>query len=179
MLAQGKGKPRFFTGALRSDPGRHYGKPPQNPGHHPQYGPGPVSIRGLEDYYSYGWVAEVIGSIDTVYQTFNVLTFGLSLLFLLLASFVLTTVQTLLRYFDLRLWQTEKGFRLNAGLLQKGSRPRPSPKSKLSVGPPIPQENFWFVYVRLFQASSQEVQRKQAITIPGCYGPQRTTIVQA
>ncbi|MFK7926258.1 MAG: PH domain-containing protein [Bacteroidia bacterium] len=104
----------------------------------------------------------------------------LSLVIMLsISSFVVSLVSTILRYFDFRLWRTEKGFRINSGLLNRREQAAARSKIQLVKWATNPlRQLMGLSTVRLYQASSQEVKSKQAITIPGCQDPAKRKIVE-
>lgn len=98
---------------------------------------------------------------------------------LLIASFVVSLVRTILRYFEFRLWRTEKGFRINAGLFNRREQAAPRNKIQLVKWATNPlRQLMGLSTVRLYQASSQEVKSKQAITIPGCQDAEKHKIIE-
>ncbi|MEL6590288.1 MAG: PH domain-containing protein [Bacteroidota bacterium] len=98
---------------------------------------------------------------------------------LMIISFVVSLVRTVLQYFDLRLWRTEKGFRINAGLLNRKEQAAARSKIQFVKWTTNPlRQLLGLSTVRLYQASSQEVKKKQALTIPGCQEPEKRKIIE-
>ncbi|MEL7535010.1 MAG: PH domain-containing protein [Bacteroidota bacterium] len=109
----------------------------------------------------------------------SLLLIGSLALTLLIVSFVVSLVRTILQYYDFRLWRTEKGFRINAGLFNRREQAAARNKIQLVKWATNPlRQLMGLSTVRLFQASSQEVKRKQAITIPGCQDAEKHKIVE-
>ncbi|MCB0836476.1 MAG: PH domain-containing protein [Bacteroidetes bacterium] len=97
---------------------------------------------------------------------------------LIVASFFITLIQHILRYFDLRLWETEKGFKLIAGLFNRQEQSAAHRKIQIIKWVTDPLKRMFGLHtVRLFQASSQQVSAKKSITIPGCYEEQLEEII--
>jgi putative membrane protein len=93
--------------------------------------------------------------------------------FFLLISFLITLVNTSLRYYNLRLWRTERGFKMESGLFTRqevSANLRKIQYLRWSSSPLMR----WFnmVSVRLQQAASVQVSRKLSVAVPGCYEAQ-------
>lgn len=99
--------------------------------------------------------------------------------FFLLIAFIITMIRTSLKFYDLRVLRTGNGFKLKSGLLNR--REQSALLQKIQVvrwftGPV--KRMFGMNTLRLFQASSVEVQQNKAIIIPGCYDHQIETFNQ-
>jgi putative membrane protein len=92
---------------------------------------------------------------------------------LLFGSFLFTLGRTVLQYFDLRFWRTERGFKIESGLFtrQEVSAVLTKIQYVLWTSSPL-MRLFNMMKVRMPQASSVEVQGKLAVGLPGCYAPQ-------
>lgn len=109
----------------------------------------------------------------------SLLLIGSSVIMLLVASFLVSLITTILKYFDFSLWRTEKGFRINAGLFNRREQAAARNKIQLVKWATNPlRQLMGLSTVRLYQASSQEVKSKQAITIPGCQDGEKRKIIE-
>ena len=118
----------------------------------------------------------VFGEISA--NTFGIALIGGGFIVLLIGSFLVTLVRTALQYFDLKLWETEKGFKLIAGLFNRKEQSAAHRKVQIVRWFTDPLKKIFGLYtVGLYQASSQEVSTKKSITIPGCYEEQLEEIV--
>lgn len=93
--------------------------------------------------------------------------------FFLIISFLITLVNTSLRYFNLRLWRTESGFKMESGLFTRQEVSAQLRKIQFLRWSSSPLMR-WFnmVSVRLQQAASVQVSRKLSVALPGCYEAQ-------
>ena len=120
----------------------------------------------------------LVGEAVQFQDTFNWTWILAGIIPLLMVSFVVTLVRTVLRYYGLRLWETEKGFKLIAGLFNRQEQSAAHRKIQIVRWFTDPLKRIFGLYtVRLYQASSQEVSAKKSITIPGCFDPQLEDIV--
>lgn len=124
----------------------------------------------------YDQLAEVIG--------FNTEHFLSTLLFLfvvvLLISFVLSLFFAFLRFFQLSLYQTNEGFRLISGLLNRREEIAPIRKIQFIRWGYNPLEKLLGLQrIRLMQASSSEQGQKESMLIPGAYPRQVDAVMQA
>lgn len=87
---------------------------------------------------------------------------------LLVVAFLLSLVRAVIRYYNLSFFQTKRGFKVVAGLFER--REQSAVHSKIQrvrwTQNPL-QKMLGYFTLRLFQASSAVVNRKQAITLPG------------
>jgi putative membrane protein len=87
----------------------------------------------------------------------------------LLLSFLLTLVNTFLKYFNLKFWQTSRGFKMESGLFTRAEFSISLRKVQLLQWNSNPiKKMFGMVGVRIPQASSMVVGRKAAGHLPGC-----------
>lgn len=97
--------------------------------------------------------------------------------FLLVVSFIGTLVRTVLQYFDLRFWRTERGFKIVSGLFTRQEVSAILTKIQYVEWSASPLKRlFKMVKVRLPQAASVEVTGKLSVGLPGCYEPQLTAV---
>ncbi|MBI1227958.1 MAG: PH domain-containing protein [Bacteroidetes bacterium] len=97
--------------------------------------------------------------------------------FLLFVSFVGTLFRTVLQYFDLRFWRTERGFKIVSGLFTRQEVSAILTKIQYVEWSSSPlMRLFKMVKVRLPQASSVEMTGKLSVGLPGCYEPQLTAV---
>ena len=95
--------------------------------------------------------------------------FFIALPFLLLLAFLYSLVRTVIRYYGLSVWQTDRGFKVSAGLFERREQSAVHKKLQFITWSTQPlKELFGLFTVRIFQASSQSVRRQQALTIPAC-----------
>ncbi|MEM9918455.1 MAG: PH domain-containing protein [Bacteroidota bacterium] len=100
-------------------------------------------------------------------------TLLLILPFFLLLSIILTLINTILQYFDLRLYKTERGFKTIAGLLTRRELSATLQKIQWIRWGTNPIMRLFKQYrLQLAAASSDVVRRRQAMAIPGCYEEQ-------
>jgi len=90
--------------------------------------------------------------------------------FFLAISFLFTLVRTILRYFDLQFWRTERGFKMVSGLFTRIEISANLNKIQFLRWSSSPLKRlFGMMSVQLLQAASVKVGRKLAVNIPGCY----------
>lgn len=108
----------------------------------------------------------------------NLVTYGIFLFItLIIVSFIGTLIYTVLRYYDLHLWKTRQGYRVEAGLFNRVEQAAQFDKIQMIrwVSNPI-RKLFGIVSLRLYQASSASRQNKTTISIPGCKIPELNEI---
>ncbi|MFK8101336.1 MAG: PH domain-containing protein [Saprospiraceae bacterium] len=97
--------------------------------------------------------------------------------FLLIVSFLLTLVRTIVRYYDLRFLKTSLGFKVIAGLLTKKEQSANINKIQLIHWDTNPlMEYFKLFSLTLSQAASMSITKKQSIFVPGSYDAQLTAV---
>ncbi len=100
--------------------------------------------------------------------------------FLLFGSFLFTLVRTVLQYFDLRFWRTERGFKVESGLFTRQEVSAVLTKIQYVLWTTSPlMRLFNMMKVRMPQAASVEVTGKLAVGLPGCYAPQLAAVQSA
>jgi len=99
----------------------------------------------------------------------------LLILFLLVSSFVMT----ILKYYDLRFLKTAKGFKVITGLFNRREQSANIQKIQMIRWSYNPLKKIFSLFdLRLLQASSSVLNRKQAFYIPGIYDEQLTAVRQ-
>ncbi len=97
--------------------------------------------------------------------------------FLLFVSFIGTLIRTVMQYFDLRFWRTERGFKIVSGLFTRQEVSAILTKIQYVEWSSSPlMRLFNMVKVRLPQAASVEVTGKLSVGLPGCYQPQLSAV---
>ncbi len=104
----------------------------------------------------------------------NVFIIGISfLIFMVITSFLFTLISTALKYYDLRFLRQEKGFKIIAGLFNRKERSAKMQKIQLVDWSTNPIKQIFSLWgLRLRQAGSSAIQRRQALYVPGCYNSQ-------
>ena len=98
------------------------------------------------------------------------------ILFLLISSFFMT----FLKYYNLQFLRTSKGFKVIAGLLSRREQSANMEKIQMIRWTTNPLKKIFSMYdLRLLQASSSRVSRKQAFYIPGIYNHQLSAVREA
>lgn len=115
--------------------------------------------------------------LGTTSDTDLLWTLLMTLPFFLVASFVVTLFRTVLQYFDLRFWRTERGFKIVSGLFTRQEVSAVLNKIQFVQWESSPMLR-WFgmMKVRLPQAASVEVRGKLMVGLPGCYEPQLAAV---
>lgn len=92
---------------------------------------------------------------------------------LLVAAFFLTLIRTVIRYYGLKLWQTERGFKLVSGLFSRQEVSAVLRKIQVVEWLRNPIRRALGMYtVRLKQAASVAIGKQTSINVPGCYAAQ-------
>ncbi len=95
------------------------------------------------------------------------------ILFLLASSFIMT----IFKYYDLRFLKTAKGFKVITGLFNRREQSASMQKIQMIRWSNNPLKKIFELFdLRLLQASSSIVSRKQAFYIPGIYDEQLTAV---
>jgi putative membrane protein len=96
---------------------------------------------------------------------------------LLSASFLVTLLRTVLQYFNLRFWRTERGFKIESGLFTRQEVSAVLTKIQYVLwSSSLLMRLFGMMKVRMPQAASVEVTGKLAVGLPGCYAPQLAAV---
>ncbi|MFT5264094.1 MAG: putative membrane protein [Polaribacter sp.] len=126
-------------------------------------------VRGLFEFFNKG--KETLS--DTIIWIYLTPTL---IVFLLLTSFVMT----FLNYYDLRFLKTTKGFKVIAGLLNRKEQSAAMQKIQMIEWTTNPLKKIFEMYdIRLLQASSAALRKKQSFYVPGCYEEQLQSVRQA
>ena len=97
---------------------------------------------------------------------------------LLISAVLFNLFRTLVRYYQFQLWESEGGFRLVGGLYSRQEHNIPINKVQIVEWNTNPIMKWMNRYsVRVFQAGSEEQQKKQRISIPGCFATKRAKII--
>jgi len=100
-------------------------------------------------------------------------------LFLIVAFFI-TLIRTVFRFYDLRFFKTELGFKVISGLFTRNEQSAHMQKIQLIRWTTNPiKKAFKLFDVSLRQAASTAVVRKQSIYVPGCYVAQLDAVRNA
>jgi putative membrane protein len=128
-------------------------------------------LLGLRDRISDALGAKYVDEFDSVAERLfeNIWFYGASLfLAILVLSFFGTLVYTVLRYYNLRLWKTTDGYKMESGLFNIREQAARDQKIQILrwVSNPI-RDLFKIVQLRFYQASSLAGSSKTSITVPG------------
>ena len=133
---------------------------------------------GLSDY-----VEELLGkdTFSQIWSFFNSGFFKIILLtsVLLIISFFISLIRTVLRYFNLVFYKTTNGFKIQSGLFTRQEQSAQIQKIQLVQWSTNPIKSYFglsALYLR--QAASGAIARKQTIYVPGCYDDQIQTVRQ-
>lgn len=156
-------------------------------------GVGQNHLRGLGIIFGTAFtMLEIMGDADStqrgiVRQLYALFDFGkthtdlqlvlyavpLLILFLLISSFVMT----IFKYYDLRFLKTTKGFKVITGLFNRREQSASMQKIQMIRWSNNPLKKIFALFdLRLLQASSSRINRKQAFYIPGIYDEQLTAV---
>lgn len=126
-------------------------------------------VRGLFEFFNKG--KETLS--DTMIWIYLTPTL---IVFLLVTSFIMT----FLNYYDLRFLKTTKGFKVIAGLLNRKEQSAAMQKIQMVEWTTNPLKKIFEMFdIRLLQASSSRVRKKQSFYVPGCYEEQLQSVRQA
>ncbi len=128
-------------------------------------------LLGLRDRISESLGANYVEKFDAVTENIytNALTYGVVLFVgLLIAAFFGTLVYTLLRYYNLHVWKTRDGYKVEGGLLNRREQAALDSKIQILrwVKNPL-RDLFGIVFLRMYQARSSG-RGSAMISIPGC-----------
>ncbi len=126
---------------------------------------------GLRDRISDALGDKYVDQFDLITDRIinNILIYGLGLFVaLIIFSFFGTLIYTILRYYNLHLWKTSDGYKVESGLFNKRQSAIRDQKIQMFrwVSNPV-RRLFKIVQLRFYQASSAAGSRKTSITIPG------------
>ncbi len=100
--------------------------------------------------------------------------------FLLFVSLLGTLGRTVLQYFDLRFWRTERGFKIVSGLFTRQEVSAVLTKIQYVQWSSSPlMRLFKMNKVMMPQAASVQVTGKLSVGLPGCYEPQLSAVREA
>lgn len=106
--------------------------------------------------------------------------FFASAILVIIISFLFSLINTLLKYFDLKLWMSKKGLKLVRGLLNREEISINKNKVQLISWSTNPIRRLFKMYtLQVAQASSSEVNaQKSKINVPGCYYDQVEQVIK-
>ena len=99
----------------------------------------------------------------------NIVVYGLGLFVtILVLSFFGTLIYSVLRYYDLKLWKSKDGYRMESGLFNRREQAARDQKIQIVrwVNNPL-RDLFSITQLRFFQASSGSGNSKTSISVPG------------
>lgn len=128
-------------------------------------------ILGLRDRIKESLGDKYLDTFDTIANRLfeNIIVYGIGLfLTILILSFFGTLLYSILRYYNLRLWKTGDGYKMESGLFNRREQAARDQKIQIVrwVSNPI-RDIFKIVQLRFFQASSASGSSKTSITVPG------------
>lgn len=93
---------------------------------------------------------------------------------LLIIAFILSLINTILRYYDLHFFKTTAGFKVISGLFDRQERSANMDKIQIIKWSTNPIKSYFFQLFdfRLSQAASAAISKKQSIYVPGAYQEQ-------
>lgn len=98
----------------------------------------------------------------------------------IIISFLVSLVRTVIRYYDLRFFKTTLGFKVSSGFFTKNEQSAHLQKIQLIRWTTNPIKKIFSLFdLSLRQAASSALKRKQSIYIPGCYEVQLLAIREA
>ncbi|MCB0669262.1 MAG: PH domain-containing protein [Saprospiraceae bacterium] len=128
-------------------------------------------LLGLRDRIKESLGDQYVDRFDSLAERLleNIVVYGLGLFVLILVlSFFGTLIYSVLRYYDLHLWKTRGGYKMESGLFNR--REQVARDQKLQVirwiTNPL-RDIFGIVHLRFFQASSGKGSSKTSISVPG------------
>ena len=93
--------------------------------------------------------------------------------FILVIAFCITLISTVIRFYDLRFYQTYQGFKIQTGLFNRKENSAKMSKIQFVRWTTNPiKQVFRLFNLQLYQAASSAVSRRQSILVPGCYEQQ-------
>lgn len=128
-------------------------------------------LLGLRDRIKDSLGDQYVDQFDSLAERLleNIVVYGLGLFILILVlSFFGTLIYSVFRYYDLSLWKTREGYKMESGLFNR--REQVARDEKLQVirwiTNPL-RDIFGIVHLRFFQASSGAGSGKTSISVPG------------
>jgi putative membrane protein len=145
-----------------------------------------IKVGFLENHIKSGWIIFVFAwwiytnlqevgiDPDTYIEQYSALLYGITILvsFVLLfmvVSVLISLIRTVVKYFNLKLVRSQKGFRITYGLLNTQILSAQDHKIQtVTWSDNLLKRIFKIFDLKLKQASSKEIDTKEAIQIPGC-----------
>lgn len=101
-------------------------------------------------------------------------------IFVLIVSFVISLISTVIRYYDLRFLKTRVGFKIITGLFNRKENAANLQKIQVIKWNTNPIKAFFKLFdIQLLQAASTSIKAKHAIYVPGAYMHQVLEVRQA
>lgn len=124
-----------------------------------------------------------INFVDLIFDNINFIsdTFLAPLIFLLIVSFFITLVRTVLRNFNLRFYKSHEGFKVNSGLFTRHEVSLRREKVQIIQWTTNPLRKLFKIFtLDIKQAVAGVVaNRKQKAEVPGCYQHQVDTVLDS
>lgn len=123
-------------------------------------------IQELINFDLYSWVQGQIGQASASYVIFLLMV----LPFLLLITFVITLIRTVIRFYQQKVWIAGDGIQLESGLFTRHQSFIHRQKIQRIQWSQNPIKRIFRLFeLRIYQASSQQENAKKTNQIPGCY----------
>ena len=107
----------------------------------------------------------------------SIIIVALLTILLFVAAFFLSLFNTVLRYYNLRVLESETGYTITSGLFTKREQSAQHQKIQLLEWRNNPIKRFFGIStLYLKQAASAAIKRKSTLVVPGCYLPQIETV---
>lgn len=145
-----------------------------------------IKVGFLENHIKSGWIIFVFGwwiytnlqevgiDADDYIEQYSALLYGLTILagfitLFVVVSVLISLIRTVVKYYDMKLVRTDKGFKITHGLFNSQTVSALDHKIQtVSWSDNLLKRLFKIFDLKLKQASSKEIDTKQAIQIPGC-----------
>jgi len=121
----------------------------------------------IKDSLGEKYVDQFDSVADQIFE--NIVVYGLGLFVaILVLSFLGTLIYSALRYYDLHLWKTKDGYKMESGLFNRREQAARDQKIQIVrwITNPL-RDVFGIVQLRFFQASSGSGSSKTSISVPG------------
>ncbi|MAT56247.1 MAG: hypothetical protein CMN32_17390 [Saprospirales bacterium] len=144
---------------------------------------------GIIMAFTYGFIDDVANALDIQLEKelekvpgmatddHYAFLFLWGVVFFLVLSVLLSLLNTVLRYFDLRVFKTLNGLKMVSGLFTRHEVSASFPKIQFMRWSDNPLRRYFkMVHLRLPQAASVAMGRKTTFSVPGCYQDQLATV---
>ena len=123
-------------------------------------------IQEIINFDLYTWIQGQIGQASASYAIFLLMV----LPFLLLITFIITLIRTVIRFYHQKVWIAGDGIQLESGLLTRHQSFIHRQKIQRIQWSQNPIKRIFKLFeLRIYQASSQQEHAKKTNQIPGCY----------